>query len=150
MWDRYSSWPFVVHMPSGWRPLFLYLHMNRFLCYLALIITIQSGGLRYYDFLVTSSSVFLWWFRQHAPLISPLLWLNFCATCDFGAALCTVEFHMPANALDLLLLTSSLYLYPNSSWYILYYFWLAPYISTQAQVGVSSCLIFLWYLRSWL
>jgi len=51
---------------------------------------------------------------------------------------------MPVNALDLLLLTSSLYLYPNSSWYILYYFWLAPYISTQAQVGVSSCLIFLW------
>lgn len=56
--------------------------------------------------------------RLHAPLISPLR-----ATCDFWAAV-YCDFHMPPMR-----------------W--IYYFWRAPCISTQAQVGISSCLIFL-------
>lgn len=119
MLDRYSSWPLIVHMLSVWPPLFLYLHMNGFLCYLASIMTIRSADLRYYDFLRTSSSVFLWWFLSARAInitAARYMWLL------SGFVYC--DFHMPPMR-----------------W--VYYFWGAPCISTQAQVGISSCLIFL-------
>lgn len=107
MWDRYSSWPFVVHM----------------LCLAAIIfvsayewVFVLLGFDHDYS---TSSSVFLWWFPSARAInitAAPHMWLL------SGFVYC--DFHMPPMR-----------------W--IYYFWRAPCISTQAQVGISSCLIFL-------